>query len=132
MDLSAFDVSEAASRGATLTLRNPATGEDLCSDDGKPITITLLGSDSSEYRKRIRATANQRINSRKKRTVEQIEQESIDMLAAVTQGWSGIVVDGEKVSFSQDEAKKLYRRFSWITEQVDEFVSDRSNFLTSA
>ena len=132
MDLSSFDVSEAASRGATLILRNPATGEDLFADDGKPITITLLGSDSSEYRKRIRATANQRINSRKKRTVEQIEQESIEMLAAVTQGWCGIVVDGEEVAFSQDEAKKLYRRFSWITEQVDEFVSDRSNFLTSA
>lgn len=132
MDLKTLDVSEAASRGADLTLRNPATGENLSGEDGKPITITLLGSDSGEYRKKLRSTANQRIATRKKQTVEQLEQEGVGLLAAVTTGWHNIIVNGETLQFSKEKAAELYTQYPWIREQVDEFVNERANFLTIA
>lgn len=132
MDLSTLDVSEAASRGATMELRNPATGETLYSDGGEPVSITVLGSDSSEYRKRLRSAANGRINSRKKQTIEQLEQDGIGLLVAVTTGWRNIVVEGQNLEFSPEEARRLYEKYPWIREQVDEFVNERANFLTNA
>ena len=132
MDLSKLDMNEAASRGAEMVLRHPSSGEELFTDD-EPIIFQLLGSDSAEYRQRIRAAANKSINKgRRTQTVERLEQESIDLLAGVTVDWSGVVVDGEAVEFSHNAAKKLYTEYAWIREQVDEFVGERSNFLSNA
>ena len=129
MDLSTLDLSVAASEGATLTLTHPGTGEDLYSDD-KPMTITVLGKDSAEYRGAIRKAANARMKNRKKvDTVEALESESVGLMSTITTGWSGITVDGEEMAFNAENAKELYRRFHWIREQVDAFVDERANFL---
>lgn len=124
MDLSQLNVSAAGS--SVLTLRHPATGEDL------DITITLLGKDSPEYRKAVSKTGNARLGSRKKLTVEQAQQDGIDLLTAVTVGWSGLEENGEALPYTQDNAKRIYREYSWIREQADEFVHDRANFMMIA
>jgi len=129
MDLSQLNVSAAGS--SELTLRHPATGEDLYDGDN-PVTVTLLGKDSKEYRQAVARTANSRLRNRKVQTVEQAQQDGIDLLSAVTLGWQGITENGEPLECTQHEVKRVYREYAWIREQVDEFVDDRSNFLTSA
>lgn len=133
MDLTKLDMANAASRGQDLHLRNPATGERLFNDDEEPMVITLLGQDSSEYRQGVRRIANEQVKNRKKApSAEALEQEAVSLLASVTAGWSGIVENGEVVEFSRDAAERLYSRYAWIREQVDEFTADRSNFLLTA
>jgi len=44
-------------------------------------------------------------------TPEELEQNTIEILAACTVGWSGVVVDGKEIPFNKDNAKMLYTRF---------------------
>lgn len=132
MDLSTLNVAAAADRGADLHLAHPSTGEPLYTEDGKPVTIRLLGADSHEYRQRIRRLANQNLNKKKRerQNLEQIEEQAAELLAAITVGWSNIVLEGETVECNVDNAKSLYLDYAWIREQVDEFVGERANFLS--
>lgn len=129
MDLTDLNLSAAGS--SDLTLCHPATGEDLYDGDS-PVTITLLGKDSKEYRAAVAKRANSHLRNRKVQTVEQAQQDGIDLLASVTVDWSGITENGEDLECTPAEVKRVYREYAWIREQVDEFVDDRSNFLTSA
>ena len=133
MYLYKLDMREAASRGALMVLRHPASGEELTTDDGGQIYIELLGMDSPEYRQLIRAAATRNVSrGRKRPSPELLEQEGITLLAGVTKGWGGVVVGGEVIAFSPEAAKRLYTDYAWIREQVDEFVGERGNFLLIA
>lgn len=118
---------------ATLQLRDPITDEVLTDNDGNPVTITLYGRDSSVYRQAENREANKRLSKRKfKATKEQLDASGLEILAACTKDWSGIEWEGELMSCSQDNARKLYKAAPWVREQVDEFVDDRANFTTNA
>jgi len=118
----------------TLELLHPVEGTVLKSDKGQPLTITVYGSDSDEFRKVVRQFGNKRLNEKKnkKQTMEELEEMSARILSKVTVGWSNIVLDGETLKFSEQAAFNLYKEHSWIREQVDEFVNERSNFLLTA
>lgn len=134
MDLAKLNVKASAEQGATLHLRDPFTGEELFNDDKSPMTISLLGKDSEPYRRITRANANKSLNKgRVKLTVEKFEQDGVDLLAAVTTGWH-IQFGQTMLEFSTAKAKELYSdpEYKWVQEQVDEFVAERSNFLTNA
>jgi len=128
-DLAQFDAS-AASSGSRMTIADPVTGEDT------DLWIQLQGKDSDEYRKAQRAIANRRLRQSQRRrnrfelTAEEIEEEALDLLVAVTIGWSDtLYLDGKPLPFSADNARSLYTRFAWLKEQVDRFVDDRANFM---
>lgn len=132
MDLSTLDVAAAAEEGAELHLRHPTTNELLFDGDDKvPVTITLAGADSERFRSAQRAQINRRLRKRGREdaTIEAAEADAIELLAASTLGWSGIALDGEDLACTPANAKKLYRRMSWVREQVDVFMADRGNFL---
>ena len=60
----------------------------------------------------------------------EIENDTIELLAAVTAGWRGdFVLDGTPLPYTEHNAQQLYRRFAWIREQVDQAVGNRANFL---
>ena len=56
----------------------------------------------------------------------------MSLLAKCTTDWAGIVVEGETLDCTYENAVKLYGRFAWIMEQVDEFVADRANFTKAS
>lgn len=127
-DLSSLDSAKAAEKGFELVLRNPKTDAEL------PGRIKLLGADSEVYRERARDFARARaarLNKLRKLSItpEELEAEGIELLVAVTVGWSGITRDGEEFVYSPDNARELYRKYPWIREQVDAAVGDRANFL---
>lgn len=135
LDLAALDLSNKSSQSATLQLEHPVTGEELTivsptTGEETPVTITLVGMDSETYRHAQNAVANRRINGRRKKiSVEELNRESIEILARCTLGWQGIVVDGQELAPDVENAVKLYTRFPWIKEQADAFASDRANYL---
>ena len=130
MDLTNLKTTE---EGVKLQLRHPATDELLFADDKekRPMQIELAGSDSKRFRK-INAQLVRRMQGKKKQSTEDVENGVTEQLVGVTLSWSNIMMDGKELLFDVDTAKDLYNGQRWIREQVAEFISDRSNFLTNA
>jgi hypothetical protein len=133
MDLSDFDTKAVADAGAVLHLHGP-TGQPLFQDDGEtPVTITLLGDDSSVVTAANAAASNLFLRSMgaggQQLTVEVTKANELKKFGAATVGWSGIVVEGKEIDFTTASAVSLYRRFPWIADQIRVFISDRANFL---
>ena len=123
IDLAMLDATDKAETGRELKLEHPDTGELL------GISIILRGSESDTFRRALRAQVNKRMRQKQnKTTMEEIEAESVEMLAACTVSWSGIVLDGKEYTYSRANAVNLYIRFGWIKRAVDAFVNDEANF----
>jgi hypothetical protein len=138
MDLATL---EPTADSVPVPLRHPTTNEKLFADgaDGKPdkskpITISIVGMDSEQFRTRHRAIINRRLNAGKKVkvTAEEIEAESIDTIAACITGWQHVELDGKALEFSKANAKSLLTRLPWLREQLDEAIADRANFLKTS
>lgn len=128
-DLNNLDTGKAADQGAVLELIHPVENTKL------DIRITLAGSDSAVYRKTQNRIANVRTSKISPQrpfiplTSEEQEENGLEVLAACTLAWEGVMVDGADVECNVRNAKMVYRRFPWIKEQVDAFVANRANFL---
>lgn len=137
MDLSTLDITASAEEGAVMELRHPASHAVLVDADKKPLTITLAGDDSERVRKAQRAATNRRLamqgrRSGNKLTAEELEADGIDVLAAATVAWTGIVLDGQPLDCTPANAKTVYARLPWIREQAETFTADRANFLRAS
>lgn len=128
MDLDALDTRKGAEQGFELQLAHPQSGALLA---GK---LVLLGQDSAAWQEKQAELVQRRVNrlQRSKKTtasVAELEADSIELLAAVTAGWSGIVLKGEAIAYSAEKARWLYLSYPWVREQAYEAVNDRGNFL---
>ena len=124
-DLANLDTTKTAEEGAELSLIHPSTGEDM------GIFLRLAGVDSPTYTRAMRASADRLAKAfiRNKFSSEENEREYLDLLARVTLAWRGVIIDGQTVPCTRENALALYRRFKWIGDQVKEFIADRSNYL---
>ena len=128
MDLKNLDLRAAAEKGATLTLRHPVTDEDLKTSKGEPITITVLGSDSREFRRKIDEISRQRQRKKGTPSLAESDRMAAELLASVTRSWFGIEWEGKALECNAENAEMLYRERPWVRHQVDEFVADVGNF----
>jgi len=126
IDLSAFDVSTGAEKGAKLFLRDK---------HGRQTEewIELLGADSKDYQARA-AQQNQarldRISQRVSRINEnEILTEQIERLAVATKDWSFKTRDGQKLEVNAKNAINIYINSPLIREQAEFFVQNRANFM---
>ena len=131
MDLNTLNLSEGADIGNTMEVKHPVTDEVLLDDNKKPVTITLLGSDSTVLRDAMKNRARKQLRTKKSQSFDVDEAEKIgcEMLATCTVGWSGISENGSSVQFSHEAATDLYLKYQWLRQQVDEFINDRENFF---
>ena len=60
---------------------------------------------------------------------EKLSEDSIDDLVKLTTAWSGFVLDGKDLDCTPENVRTVYSDWSWIKEQVQEFVSNRANFF---
>lgn len=150
IDLASIDTVAGSNAGFDVQLYNPGTNVDL------GITIRVLGKDSDEFQKVSRTQSRKRTakmtkggfrNVASMASIEEIEQDGLELLAACTIGWhridtddtgkvSGAVkdtllIDGNEIPFSVANALMVYERFPWIKEQVDIAIGDRANFIKS-
>src|SRR3990167_8255994 len=101
--------------------------------------ISIIGKDSKEFREYTRDKTNTRLRrdamAQKRgkdpeiRTVEAIEAENIELLVLCTKGWRGIVLDGEELPFTVQNAIKVYKTYPFIYESVNSAIGDLDNFL---
>lgn len=132
MDLSKLNVSALADAGITVQLRHPATSEKLENDKGEPMTITVAGSDSALFRGELKARIRQNSINKKRKDeldIEEMEKRGVELIAKCTLSWSGLQLDGKDLPFSYQAAVKLYGDHSWIKEQVDAAMADRSELF---
>jgi hypothetical protein len=69
LDLANLDTVKVSDEGADMELRHPATRAVICNEAGDPITIRLVGTDSTIYRK-AQATITNRKLAQNKRNVK--------------------------------------------------------------
>lgn len=136
MDLLNIKNADQSDVGVVIELLHPATGEIIEDAKGVPFSVKLLGQDSKQYRKlvngRIRKMQAQQAKRGKPavRTIEEIAQEDAEELAALT--LEMYVLEGKKpVEQTKEEFERVYLDYSWIREQMNEVLRDRSAFFTS-
>lgn len=129
MDLNKLKPAK-AEEGAMLELVHPDTEEVI-----PGMTIRLLGYDSSVYRKialKKQQAALNRISKGKKAMdlkAEQIEEDTIEELVALTVDWTGFEMEGEALPCNPENKRMVYSDWRWIKEQAQEFVANRANFF---
>lgn len=144
MDLEKLNTAKASNAGFELQLRDPATNDDL------QIFITVLGRDSTEFR-RVSSDQNKKRVQRASRGgrfsmptlgLEELERDTSDLLAACTKSWREVekkdgkdvekhtlTVGGAELECNTENARRIYNEYGWMREQVDQAVADRANFL---
>ena len=128
MDLSSIDLQAAAEQGEKMYLEHPVTGETVKDDDGNPMWIKVLGTDSKAYNRAVSRIASKRTRKGKGQiTIEQQAENAADLLSELSVDWY-VVIDGDTPKFSVEAAKQLYIDHKWIRQQVDDFAGDRANF----
>ena len=130
MDLAKLDLTEHANNGATMDVMHPITGEPLLDANGFPVTVTLLGADSTKMRQEMSNRAKKQLASKSKpvNNIEEAEKLSAELLAVITVSWSGITENGQEIECNRENAIKVYTKYSWLRQQVDAFTTDRANF----
>lgn len=129
MDLSKLKPVK-AEEGATLQIVHPETEEEIAG-----MTITLLGQDSSVYRK-IQLAKQQAILNRMgkgKKNIEldaeRIGNEIIEEMVKLTTGWTGFQLEGKDLEPTPENVLMVYTEWTWIKDQAQEFVNNRANFF---
>lgn len=136
-DFNTLDTVGAADIPTEMTLRHPSTDMKLTYEDGDkelPVTISLLGLESSAARKlrrRFQARRLERLDKGKKMrlTPEQLDEERLDMYVALTQSWKGIDWKGEPLPCTPANVRMLYTERDWIQDQIAEYTGDLANYL---
>lgn len=128
MDLANLDLTKAANEGAWINLTHPATFEVL------PIRFKILGKDSDkcinltdELRRKIVDDAKN--NKSEEQRAEKAKEYGIELLVGCTVDWENVKLDNKDLEYTPENAKAIYKRFTWIKEQIDDAVSIRANFL---
>lgn len=130
MDLSQFDLSTTAAAAAVMTVQNPITSEDMYDADGNPVTITLLGMESDVAKRVTKARAQKQLNQRKQKIdIDEARAFTISLQCKLIVASSGLSDNGTPLDMTNPQvAQEVLTKYSWLREQIDEFVTDRSNF----
>lgn len=130
MDLANLNLTKHADCGAVMYVVHPITGEQLYANDESPVTITLLGADSTKMRQAMSERAKKRLaqNSVPIKNIDEAEKLSAELLANVTVSWNGITENGLDVECNFENVASIYGRYSWLRQQADTFVANRANF----
>lgn len=134
--LGAIDTREKAEQGVEVPLVR-LDGEPLLNNLKQPVSLTVLGSDSRAYRTANRHLQRQRLERAQKargklatdEQLDEAEKEDIELLVAITTGWSGVLDSKDKpVPFSKEAVRELYTRYPVAREQADNAALDRTRF----
>lgn len=125
MDLSKIDLAAAADKGITVDLTHPVSNEPLEDEDGKAVSIKVLGKDSKKFQVALRKMESRSAQNMKGQSVREAEKRLLQALAECTISWQNIEFEGKHLACNTENALMLYKSRQWISEQVIDAVSDR-------
>lgn len=130
MDLANLDLSKKSENQATLIVLHPITMEEMVDSNGDAVTITLLGMESAIAKRITHARAQRQINTRKsKQDLNEMREFTINLLSKLIVSSHGFNEDGVAIDLADEAtAVRVLTQYSWLREQIDEFLMDRANF----
>lgn len=130
MDLAGLDFSTKSENFADMIVIHPVTQEEMVAADGQPVTITLLGMESAVAKRMTKARAQKQLNSRKNKVdIDEARAFTTSLQAKLIVKSHGLAENGQELDMTDPSvATDVLTRFSWLREQIDEFVTDRGNF----
>lgn len=133
-DLAALETSTLSEQGVPMELIHPKTRMRILREDGEPVTITLLGSNSNAFRDAQRIITDRRTKRAARAiqpTQEDFRADELQVVVSCTTNWTFDQLDGKPFPYSQENARKLWSdlRFDWIFRQAVMFIMDEGNFL---
>ena len=132
MDFGKIDTAEDSNQGATYHVVDPYTEEPAYAKVGKeevPVTITILGPDADKVRK----YQNDMLRASMKKRKGQLDPSDLEkrmtaQLANAIISWQGVMIDGEQLECTRENAMELLNRHTWLRDQLAGFQQDRANF----
>ena len=131
MDLANLDFGKNSEITATMTVVHPITGEEMFQEDGvTAVTVTLLGMESSIAKRITKARAQKQLNKRNQKVdLDEAREFTISLQAKLITASSGLKENCQDLDLTdQATAIDVLTRYSWLREQIDEFITDRANF----
>ncbi|MDR0330157.1 MAG: hypothetical protein LBH93_00390 [Chitinispirillales bacterium] len=128
-DLTTRKVADFADKGAEMQIADPSNGELV------DAFIRVLGTDSAEYQKRVRAWLEKsRAKPVKQITLADSEKSAMENRIACVIGWRGIALDGKELEHSPENVRLVLTdpNYRWLCEQIDAFMAERENFIKSS
>lgn len=122
-DLANFNLDKKAEDGAIYVPHHPANRNEKL-----PMKLFLVGHDSKTYKNAVKRM-NETTRNLKPEDEEARDEAACVLLADCTKGWEGVVKNGEEIKFTREAAKELYAENSWLFEQVNLAITDRSRFF---
>ena len=130
MDLANLDFGKNPEITAVMTVIHPITGEEMFQEDGAPVTVTLLGMESSVAKRVTKARAQKQLNKRNQKVdLDEAREFTISLQAKLITASQGLKENGQDLDLTdQATAIDVLTRYNWLREQIDEFITDRANF----
>lgn len=131
-DLDTLGVVSASERGAELTLKHPATGEDT------DIVVNVLGFDAEVVvqagREFDRAESKRTKEEREADDESPLLRRNIVLAKAAVTGWRNVQRGKKDVPFSKEASAEILEApdFVWMVHQVCAFGTKRGNFFPKA
>ena len=116
-----------------ITLYSPKTRGTLYNADGTPMTVTVYGPYSGEYRKVQHDLSNRRLQRAQRGggmsiTAEEASEAAEELLARVIADWN-LTVDKDPEPFTPEAVRAVLKEFPWVKEQIDTALGDTGAFL---
>lgn len=128
------DLELEVDRPSRMTILDSATNLPMRDKAGMVAYIDVYSSDSDIARKFKREIKTARLRARNPNalTGAKLEDEDVQLLAALTAGWYLVTRTGEPIELecSRDNALKVYgnHKMAWLADQVDAWAGARGNF----
>lgn len=132
MDYASYNLEKAADQGIVVKIRSPIDGSILKASDGTDVYITVLGTDSKQWKAELARIKRESATREGTPSEEEIKAESIRALAAITVDWHPeTALHGNKLKCSQSNAIKLYSAdgLEWLLQQVSQAAGDRQRLF---
>ena len=131
MDLANLDFGKNPEITAVMAVIHPITGEEMFQDDGvTPVTVTLLGMESSVAKRITKARAQKQLNKRNQKVdLDEAREFTISLQAKLITASQGLTENGQDLDLTDHATSvDVLTRYSWLRGQIDEFITDRANF----
>lgn len=110
------------------------TVHEVVTPKGDPtgIKITLASAEHPATKRAIRDALDRRYRMKGRPSLDEEEADGIEILAARTLGWEGLLEDGEPVPFTHEKARELYGQegLLWLRKQLMAALGDEALFFS--
>lgn len=115
---------------AKVVITHPVEGTDLMDDEGKPMTVTVYGSQSKAYREAKNRQLDRQLKKKGgagKTTAAEVEEAGAQLLADCTASFDNLDIGVGELEITA--AKYIYLNHPWLKDQIDAAIVDNSVFL---